>query len=70
MPAVKDAYRTTTGNVAVRDEAGKVWVLKREHLSASMNENEQLEKAIDLFIEGSTSAFESYYSDRHGLLHV
>ena len=70
MPAVKDAYRTTRGNVAVRDEKGNVWVLEKGQLSTSMSRDEQLEKAIDLFVKGTMDAFERYSERRHGLLHV
>ena len=70
MPKVKDAYQTTTGNVAVRDEKGNVWVLKRNWLNASVSGDEKLEKAIELFIEGTIIAFEEYNRDRHGLLHI
>jgi len=70
MLAVKDAYQTTTGNIAVRDEKGNVWVLEKDRLGASMSCDEQLEKAVDLFVKGTMDAFERYNERRHGLLHV
>jgi hypothetical protein len=68
MPAAKEAHQTTTGNVAVIDEKGKLWVLKRDYLNASMTRNEKLEEAIKLFTEGTLTAFERYNEARHGVL--
>jgi len=68
MVAVKSAYQTTTGDVAVRDGKGVIWVLKKDWLNASVSRNEQLQKAINLFIGGTLIAFERYDKDRHGVL--
>lgn len=68
MHTVKDAHQTTTGNVVVRDEEGNKWVLKRDWLDTSMTRDEQLTKAIRLFIRDTLIAFEEYDEDRHGLL--
>jgi len=68
MLAVKEAHQTTTGNVAVIDEKGNLWVLKRDYLNASMTRNEKLEEAIKLFTEGTLTAFERYDEARHGVL--
>jgi hypothetical protein len=68
MLAVKEAHQTTTGNVAVIDEKGNLWVLKRDYLNASMTRNERLEKAIKLFTGGTLIAFERYHEARHGVL--
>jgi hypothetical protein len=66
MLAVKEAHQTTTGNAAVIDEKGNLWVLKRDYLNASMTRNEKLEEAIKLFTEGAMTAFERYDEARHG----
>jgi len=68
MVAVKSAYQTTTGDMAVRDGKGVIWVLKKNWLNASVSRNEQLQKAINLFTEGTLTAFERYDKDRHGVL--
>lgn len=68
MLAVKEAHQTTTGNVAVIDEKGNLWVLKRDYLNTSMTRNEQLDRAIKLFTGGTLTAFERYDRDRHGIL--
>jgi hypothetical protein len=68
MLAVKEAHQTTTGNAAVIDEKGNLWVLKRDYLNASMTRNEKLEEAIKLFTEGTLTAFERYDEARHGVL--
>jgi hypothetical protein len=68
MLAVKEAHQTTTGNVAVMDDRGNLWVLKRDWLNASMTRNEKLKEAIKLFTEGALTAFEKYDKDRHGVL--
>jgi hypothetical protein len=68
MLAIKEAHQTTTGNAAVIDEKGNLWVLKRDYLNASMTRNEKLEEAIKLFTEGTLTAFERYDEARHGVL--
>ena len=68
MLAAKDAHQTTTGNIVVRDEAGNAWVLKRDWLDTSMTRDEQLTKAIRLFIRDTLIAFEKYDEDRDGIL--
>jgi hypothetical protein len=68
VPAVKEAHQTTTGNVAVIDEKGNLWVLKRDYLNASMTRNEKLGEAIKLFTGGTLTAFERYDEVRHGAL--
>ena len=68
MQAVRDAYQTTTGNVVVRDKAGKAWVLTKDRLDTSMTRNEQLSEAINLFTRGVLVAFEEYDEERHGTL--
>ena len=68
MLAVKEAHQTTTGNVAVIDKKGNLWVLKRDWLNVSMTRNEKLEEAIKLFAAGTMIAFEKYDETRHGVL--
>ncbi len=70
MAVIKDAYETTTGCVAVREEDGSVWVLKQTYLDGSMSHNQKLERAIDLFKKDKRDAFEKYSGKLHGLLHV
>ncbi len=69
MPNVKDAYETTAGYIAVRDENDSVWVLKKTYLTDSMSHNQRLEKAIDLFLQRKTDAFDRFDEARHGFLH-
>lgn len=69
MPNVKDAYEITRGYIAVRDENDNVWVLKKFYLTDSMSHNEKLEKAIDLFLQKKTDAFDRFDELRHGFLH-
>ena len=68
MLAVKEAHQTTTGNVVVIDEKGKLWVLRRDYLNASMTRNEKLREAIKLFTGGNLTAFERYDEAHHGVL--
>ena len=68
MLAVKEAHQTTTGNVALIDAKGNLWVLKRDWLNASMTRNEKFGRAIKLFTEGTLTAFERYDETRHGML--
>jgi hypothetical protein len=68
MLAVKEAHQTTKGNVALIDEKGNLWVLRRDYLNVSMTRNEQLEEAIKLFTGGTLIAFERYDKSRHGVL--
>jgi len=69
MPRVRDAYQTTTGAIAVRDdEKFSLWILKEEWLDDSMTVEEQFDTAIELFSDGMMEAFEKYDANHHGLL--
>ena len=69
MQRARDAYRTTTGSIAVRDDTSfKLWVLKEGWLGDSRTVEGQCEKAVKLFDAGMMEAFERYDENLHGRL--
>ncbi len=69
MQRARDAYRTTTDAIAVRDDTSfRLWVLKEEWLDDSITAEGQCEKAVKLFDAGMMEAFERYDENLHGRL--